>query len=580
MSKIKFWNSVHPSGPLVIQNIEQGFVPLQKQYQLRYSVRYSILAEHSNLQHLLLYRIFSATREGYFDPTQNHYFRVFIPCTMQGSLVCTEFNTVQEVTKQQFFDETAVFFERISCVVKNLTAFLEAVKQKRVFMVSFNDLVIFNAAMGGYKKLIPMVNWQNSSELEQLLYNEQGECSTTVDIPQIGGADSFGNPIEFSKTRGGTTQMGDAIPRGQSIPNQPANFGQASQLNQTNQAIFKSQPERNPNSQASTDLLSFTNQAVQSSQSVQMSQIGHPGLTNQIHLDAEPPKKDLLVTAVLKPAQPSHGNVQGYTQPGAWLSSAQAPCHRGQPWVQEPPEECQVVLEVHKPVQSKQQVHSQPRLNLPKALGQTIAENLARSQAQTITQAAQGTSRSVSLQTHQTTSQSIAQGAQDMNRSRSLQMPQQGLSKSRFQNSGATTRTTASLPCLLCKKRNMHAVALQNHLAMVHFRKQMFGKMEKIKMAILQATECPIYSCGFVGNNNLHAMLHYAIHHKAINKILELYPKKVTTLIDSIVGKYGVNDIQCNLCQIKFRNKQLLGTHIGAVHRKLEEFLHEEKHQE
>merc|ERR1719237_1405955 len=71
MSKIKFWNSVYPSGPLVIQNIEQGFVPLQKQYQLRYSVRYSILAEHSNLQHLLLYRIFSATREQ--GPTGTRY---------------------------------------------------------------------------------------------------------------------------------------------------------------------------------------------------------------------------------------------------------------------------------------------------------------------------------------------------------------------------------------------------------------------------------------------------------------------------------------------------------------------------
>ena len=126
------------------------------------------------------------------------------------------------------------------------------------------------------------------------------------------------------------------------------------------------------------------------------------------------------------------------------------------------------------------------------------------------------------------------------------------------------------LNCQICKQASFpRLVQFQDHLATQHFSSELTisygGKHNTCKL------------CGskFVSEEKLAG--HLGVQH---NKVLELYPKKVSTLIDSIVGKYGVNDIQCNLCQIKFKNKQLLATHIGAVHRKLEEFLHDEKQQE
>ena len=112
-------------------------------------------------------------------------------------------------------------------------------------------------------------------------------------------------------------------------------------------------------------------------------------------------------------------------------------------------------------------------------------------------------------------------------------------------------------------------VQFQDHLATQHFSSEL-----TISYGGKQNT-CKLCGSKFVSEEKLAA--HLGVQH---NKVLELYPKKVTTLIDRIVGKYGVNDIQCNFCLIKFKNKQLLATHIGAVHRKLEEFLHEEKLQE
>ena len=115
----------------------------------------------------------------------------------------------------------------------------------------------------------------------------------------------------------------------------------------------------------------------------------------------------------------------------------------------------------------------------------------------------------------------------------------------------------------------MTTIALQNHLAQVHFRNQMFEKMEKIKMAILQPTECPIYSCGFIGSNKLHAMLHFACYHKAINKILELYAKKnalestadFLVLRDSGFFNCPMPTVElhpaCPYCQRKVDEKQL-----------------------
>ena len=126
------------------------------------------------------------------------------------------------------------------------------------------------------------------------------------------------------------------------------------------------------------------------------------------------------------------------------------------------------------------------------------------------------------------------------------------------------------LNCQICKQASFpRLVQFQEHLATQHFSSELTisygGKHNTCKL------------CGskFVSEEKLAA--HLGVQH---NKVLELYPKKVSTLIDSIVGKYGVNDVQCNLCQIKFKNKQLLATHIGAVHRKLEEFLHDEKQQD
>ena len=354
MSQIKFWNSSEvessssSSGQLIIQNIEQGFLGLEKQYDLLYSVRYSILPEHSQLQHLRLYRIFSATKKGYFDPLPNPYFRmrIFIPCTSHGSLVYTEVNEVQEVNKARFLNETPAFFGNISCVVKTLSQFLEAVKQRKMFMVSFNDLIIFDASLAGYKKLIPLVNWENSPE------GEQGEC-TAVNILEIGGADNFGNPIAFANTKTktrGVTQVGEATPKGKSIQNQPANFGQTSQLHQPNQPIWENQPECLPNSQASTDSLSFSIQAVQhvlqSSQKVQMCQTSHPGQIDQIQLEAQPPiktripaKQVELVAGVLKPVY-RKSYIQ--PQPEAGPSAEQAPDQREQSGQQEQSEECPV----------------------------------------------------------------------------------------------------------------------------------------------------------------------------------------------------------------------------------------------
>ena len=132
------------------------------------------------------------------------------------------------------------------------------------------------------------------------------------------------------------------------------------------------------------------------------------------------------------------------------------------------------------------------------------------------------------------------------------------------------TKEGKTLNCQICKMASFpRLVEFEDHLATQHFSAELTisygGKHNTCKL------------CGskFVSEEKLAG--HLGVQH---NKVLELYPKKVSSLIDSIVGKYGVNDIQCNLCQIKFKNKQLLGTHIGAVHRKLEEFLHEEKHQE
>ena len=126
------------------------------------------------------------------------------------------------------------------------------------------------------------------------------------------------------------------------------------------------------------------------------------------------------------------------------------------------------------------------------------------------------------------------------------------------------------LNCQICKQASFpRLVQFQEHLATQHFSSELTisygGKHNTCKL------------CGtkFVSEERLAG--HLGVQH---NKVLELYPKKVSTVIDRIVGKYGVNDIQCKLCQIKFKNKQLLGTHIGAVHRKLEEFLHEEKQKE
>ena len=156
--------------------------------------------------------------------------------------------------------------------------------------------------------------------------------------------------------------------------------------------------------------------------------------------------------------------------------------------VQKPSEECEVVLEVHNPAPASQSSGHIPISSKEQDLNPTkflVA---------------------------------TSQGGQVQNKSGS--QPNSTLQLR------TSTRTISNLPCLLCKKTFGHTIALQNHLAQVHFRKQMFDKMEKIKMAILLPTECPIYSCGFIGNNKMHTMLHFACYHKAINKVLELYAKK------------------------------------------------------
>ena len=218
--------------------------------------------------------------------------------------------------------------------------------------------------------------------------------------------------------------MGDTTSKGQYIQNQTACFGHTSQTNQPDSAI---------NSEASADFLSFTNQT---SQTVQMSQIGQPGLINQIHQGGEPSEEDAqqqipaeqiqLVTAVLKPAQPSYDvNVQGYTQAQPSLPAhAQALYQTEQPLVEDPSEECQVVLEVHKPGPSSLQGHPPPRSILPKG-------------AQVIPQGGETTSASMPqfLQTSQSTSsilpcktfgQSIAQGARTITK----QWNEQGMKRS------------------------------------------------------------------------------------------------------------------------------------------------------
>ena len=125
--------------------------------------------------------------------------------------------------------------------------------------------------------------------------------------------------------------------------------------------------------------------------------------------------------------------------------------------------------------------------------------------------------------------------------------------------------------CQICPGAETYPsmVEFQQHLSVKHFLTELtvsYGGRN---------TNCKLCGRKFVTEEKLAA--HLGIQH---NKVLELYPKRVSTLTDRIVGKYGVNELQCGFCQIKFKNKQLLGTHIGAVHKKLEEFLLAEKQPE
>merc|ERR1712037_212513 len=99
----------------------------------------------------------------------------------------------------------------------------------------------------------------------------------------------------------------------------------------------------------------------------------------------------------------------------------------------------------------KKQLHpSQTRLN--KSLSQTTEQNGTHPKAQTTTQP-----------------------ITEMNKHRSQLNPAL---------QSATSTTTANLSCLLCKKRGMTTYALQSHLTKIHFQKQIFENMEKIKMTI------------------------------------------------------------------------------------------------
>jgi len=121
------------------------------------------------------------------------------------------------------------------------------------------------------------------------------------------------------------------------------------------------------------------------------------------------------------------------------------------------------------------------------------------------------------------------------------------------------------LSCEICQRAGVSfptMVEFQEHLAVEHFCSELttsYGGKYK---------NCTLCGSKFVTVEKL--ARHLGIQH---NKVLELYPKKVSSLTERIVKKYGVNDVQCSFCQIKFKNKQLLGTHIGAVHKKLEEFI-------
>ena len=244
MRQTKVCSKAFPSGQFVIQNVDQGFLALEKQYDLLYSVRYRTSTD------IQLYRIFSATKEGEsFDP--QHCFRIFVPWNK---------GVGDRLQKSAFLKSTSEYLGQISQVVKTIGQFIVAVMKQQAFVVSFNDLLTFDAELSGYEKLIPSVTW------EDCLDQEKGSTAS-VDIRRIGGADSFGNPIAFAqKSKQGGVIIKEASQDGRSNQHHPAHVS-PNQFWQTNQPKWRNQPGCTSEGQtASVDSLSQTNQAVQASQ--------------------------------------------------------------------------------------------------------------------------------------------------------------------------------------------------------------------------------------------------------------------------------------------------------------------------
>jgi len=79
---------------------------------------------------------------------------------------------------------------------------------------------------------------------------------------------------------------------------------------------------------------------------------------------------------------------------------------------------------------------------------------------------------------------------------------------------------------LECKESYKTKTSFQTHLLRFHFYEEIRTKVDKIKMSILKPTECPIYSCGYIGPSDYLLLHHYSVHHSAVNRQLELYAKK------------------------------------------------------
>ena len=346
MNKTKVLSSFDPSEPLVIQNVDAGFLPMENQYDLQYWVR----LPYSPSSKSRLYRIFSATKEGSF-----FQWEIFIPITEQQSGMvtfrhCGLHNEQRQYSKSEFLKHTSSILTQISHVVKTFYEFLEAVKNERVFVVSFKDLLIFDKR--GAFRLIPFVNSE--------CYPEH---TVAVDITQLGRADMSGR----------VRQAGS---------NMPPHY------------------QKSISTDSAADNMQNT---VQTNQRGQICQVGDLVPCNTIHLP-EGPREIVKVPNPLG-SGPSNTNQVAGTPPSPifhhhaeqiqlvaagssfghapeeWTSAMvperqklqqeyfTMPGSRGdqrdQTQVQKPSEdECEVVLEVHKQIQGDRQA-SRPRLILP-----------------------------------------------------------------------------------------------------------------------------------------------------------------------------------------------------------------------